>query len=76
MIILHSESEQLRQIAAKSPHPGVHAGDLINKTATRRLVELGLVLNSGGPSSSLGYLSISKAGTELLSVIDRINAKA
>lgn len=75
MIISKQEDEQLRQIAAKSPHPGVHAGDLINKTATRRLVAAGLVRNSGGSPSSLSYLSISPEGKALLEAVDEINAR-
>lgn len=75
MMISKTEDEQLRQIAAKSPHPGVHAGDLISKPATRRLVDAGLVLNSGGSSASLGYLSISTEGRTLLRMVDEINAR-
>lgn len=74
MMISKVEDEQLRQIAAKSPHPGVHAGDLISKPAARRLVDAGLVLNSGGSASSLGYLSLSKEGATLLRMVDEINA--
>jgi len=73
MMISKIEDEQLRQIAAKSPHPGVHAGDLISKPATRKLVAAGLVLNSGGSPSSLGYLSISETGAKLLRIVDEIN---
>lgn len=75
MIITEAEDEQLRQIAAKSPHPGVHAGDLINKPATRRLVEAGLVNNSGGSPASLAYVTISKDGRTLLDMVDKINAE-
>ena len=75
MMISKADDEQLRQIAAKSPHPGVHAGDLINKPATRRLVEAGLVQNSGGSPSSLGYVSITKDGRTLLDMVDEINAR-
>lgn len=75
MMISRAEDEQLRQIAAKSPHPGVHAGDLINKPAARALVEKGLVYNSGGSPSSLSYLSITSVGAELLRIADEINAR-
>lgn len=61
-----SAEEQLRQIAAKSPHPGVHSGDLINKTATRWLVDEGYAKNSGGSSSSLSYVTITDAGRAML----------
>lgn len=70
-----TEDEQLRQIAAKSPFPGVHAGDLISKPAARKLVEAGLVENSGGSPASLGYLSISKTGSALLRAVDEINSR-
>lgn len=62
--------EQLRQIAAKSPHPGVHAGDLISKPATRWLVDEGYATNSGGSSSSLAYVTITSAGREMLRIFD------
>ena len=75
MIISHADDEQLRQIAAKSPHPGVHSGSLINKCAARRLVAAGLVHNSGGSPSSLAYLSVTKIGAELLRMVDKINAR-
>jgi len=74
MMISKVEDEQLRQIAAKSPHPGVHAGDLISKPATRRLVEAGLVHNSDGAPASLAYVTISKGGATLLRMVDEINA--
>lgn len=76
MMISKQDDEQLRQIAAKSPHPGVHAGDLINKPSARRLVVAGLVHNTGGSPSSLSYLSITKEGRALLAVVDEINARA
>jgi hypothetical protein len=66
--------EQLRQIAAKSPHPGVHSGDLINKAATRWLVDEGYAKNSGGSSSSLAYVTITDAGRAMLSIFDDGNA--
>lgn len=75
MMISKADDEQLRQIAAKSPHPGVHSGDLINKPSTRRLVEAGLVRNSGGSSSSLAYLSITDEGRALLNIVDEINSR-
>lgn len=62
--------EQLRQIAAKSPHPGVHAGDLINKPATRWLVDEGYATNSGGSSASLAYVTITDAGRSMLGMFD------
>ena len=62
--------EQLRNIAAHSPFPGVHAGDLICKTSTRWLVDEGYVQNSGGASSSLGYVSITDAGRAMLEMLD------
>ena len=52
--------EQLKQIA-DAPN-GVWAGDLINKTAARDLVERKLVRNSGGPPSSLNVLTLSETG--------------
>jgi transcription initiation factor TFIID subunit TAF12 len=61
---------QLRQIAAKSPHPGVHAGDLIDKTSTRWLVEGGYANNSGGSPSSLAYVTITDAGRAMLDMLD------
>ncbi len=75
MIISKVEDEQLRDIAKHSPHPGVHAGDLISKPAARKLVDAGLVNNSGGSSASLGYLTISKTGRTLLDMVDEINAR-
>lgn len=75
MMISKADDEQLRQIAAKSPHPGVHAGDLVNKPSVRRLVEVGLVRNSGGSPSALAYLSITDEGKALLEVVDEINAR-
>lgn len=62
--------EQLRQIAAKSPHPGVHSGDLIDKTATRWLVSEGYARNSGGSPSSLAYVTITDAGRAMLGMFD------
>lgn len=75
MIISKIDDEQLRQIAAASPHPGVHAGDLISKPSARMLVEKGLATNSGGSPSSLAYVTITKAGRNLLEVVDEINAR-
>jgi hypothetical protein len=66
--------EQLRDIAKHSPHPGVHAGDLICKTTTRWLVEEGYARNSGGSSSSLSYVSITEAGRAMLEMFDLPNA--
>ena len=58
--------EQLRQIAAKSPHPGVHSGDLINKPVARWLVAEGYAQNSGGSPSSLAYVTITESGQAML----------
>jgi hypothetical protein len=74
MIMTKTDDAVLRQLRDASPHPGVHAGDLICKTTTRRLVEKGLAHNSGGSPSSLGYVTISTTGRELLSAVDEINA--
>jgi hypothetical protein len=62
--------EQLRQIAAKSPHSGVHSGDLVNKPATRWLVDEGYARNSGGSSSSLAYVTITDGGGAMLGIFD------
>ena len=62
--------EQLRDIAKHSPHPGVHAGDLICKTTTRWLIDEGYAKNSGGSSSSLGYVTITEAGLAMLEMFD------
>lgn len=58
--------EQLRDIAKHSPHPGVHAGDLICKTTTRWLIDEGYAKNSGGSSASLGYVTITESGRAML----------
>lgn len=65
--------EQLRQIAAKSPQPGVHSGDLVNKVAARWLVSQGYAHNSGGPPSSLVHLTITDAGRSMLGIFDDTN---
>lgn len=62
--------EQLRDIAKHSPHPGVHAGDLICKTTTRWLVDEGYAKNSGGSSTSLGYVTVTDAGRAMLEMFD------
>lgn len=62
--------EQLRQIAEKSPHPGVHSGDLISKPVTRWLIDEGYAVNSGGSSSSLAYVTITDSGRDMLSMFD------
>jgi hypothetical protein len=66
--------EQLRDIAKHSPHPGVHAGDLICKTTTRWLIDEGYAKNSGGSSSSLGYVTITESGRAMLEMFDNAAA--
>lgn len=61
--------EQLRDIAKHSPHPGVHAGDLICKTTTRWLIDEGYAKNSGGSSASLGYVTITESGRAMYSAL-------
>jgi hypothetical protein len=73
-IMTRADIDQLRQIAAKSPHPGVWSGDLINKPSTRRLIDMGLVQNSGRSASALSYISLSKRGTEILQTADAMIA--
>lgn len=75
MLMTKIDDEQLRQIAAASPHPGIHAGDLISKPSTRMLVEKGLAQNSGGSPASLAYVTITEAGRNLLAAVDEINGR-
>lgn len=57
--------EQLRQLHLASVD-GVWAGDLIDKTATRWLVENGYASNSGGSPSSLKRVRITPSGRAVL----------
>ncbi len=66
--------EQLRQIEAKSPHPGVHSGDLINRPATRWLIDEGYAKNSSGSSASLAYVTITDAGRAMLGMFEDGNS--
>ncbi len=56
----------LEQLAAKSPFPGVWAGDLIDKTTTRQLIRDGYAQTAGRNSSSLDYVTITAAGRAAL----------
>lgn len=75
MMMSKEDDAQLRQIRAKSPHPGVWSGDLISKPSARKLVAAGLVRNSGGSPSSLAYLSITAEGEALLRAVDEIDGR-
>lgn len=65
MTLSPGQTEQLSQLR-KAGIDGVWAGDLIDKTSTRWLVENGYASNTGGPPSSLKRVRITPKGREAL----------
>ena len=53
---------QLHQIYMQGSG-GVDAGNLIDKCATRELIRMGLVDNTGGPPSSIDRVYINRTGS-------------
>lgn len=60
-----AQVNQLRQLSDRR-FAGVWAGNLMDKTATRELVRLGLAENTGGSPSSLSTVYISEKGRKAL----------